>query len=147
MGASCWAYFVPYQQDIAAALEQCRQETFRQGNYELDVQGATSIDEALEMSEEAGTHSILDIMNGVADTVESFAVSPLTDAELIKFYNTVQPTRQMIEASLDGYTVILNGQDEFICLYDLRRNWEGCYIVVYDDVQPVEICFAGCTGD
>jgi hypothetical protein len=33
MGASQWAYAVPFQPDINAALQDLRQKVFRSGNY------------------------------------------------------------------------------------------------------------------
>jgi hypothetical protein len=33
MGASGWAYFVPFQVDIAKALQQLRDEVFQRGDY------------------------------------------------------------------------------------------------------------------
>jgi protein tyrosine phosphatase len=33
MGASGWVYFVPFQVDIAKALQQLREEVFRRGDY------------------------------------------------------------------------------------------------------------------
>lgn len=33
MGASGWAYFVPYQEDIKAALQQLRRDVFTKGEY------------------------------------------------------------------------------------------------------------------
>jgi len=34
MGATGWSYFVPYQQDINKALQELKDEVFRQGQYE-----------------------------------------------------------------------------------------------------------------
>jgi hypothetical protein len=34
MGATGWSYFVPYQQDINAALEELKDKVFKQGQYE-----------------------------------------------------------------------------------------------------------------
>ena len=34
MGATQWSYFVPYQPDINEALQQLRNEVFKQGVYE-----------------------------------------------------------------------------------------------------------------
>jgi len=35
MGASNWAYFVPYQVDINKALQDLREDVFNSGNYYL----------------------------------------------------------------------------------------------------------------
>jgi hypothetical protein len=35
MGATGWSYFVPYQQDINAALQELKDDVFKQGKYEL----------------------------------------------------------------------------------------------------------------
>src|SRR5579859_6346410 len=34
MGASGWSYFIPYQEDIAQALQDLRQKIFEEGDYQ-----------------------------------------------------------------------------------------------------------------
>ena len=76
MGAHAWIYFVPYQEDIASALEHLRMKEFLAGRYN-PVQpilgfpltsdaparqpAHASIEAAIEAAESEGTRSILDM--------------------------------------------------------------------------------------
>jgi hypothetical protein len=164
MGASQWAYAVPYQPDIETTLQDLRQKIFRSGNYytraaftqrllnevpnlpmgvrlreQLSLRrlrrqpAPQSIEALIQMNGEEGTHSILDIQ-AVSATAQFGTVSPLTDQQLLTIFSTTTPTREMVTDKLDQ------------CC-ELRRRWEGLYIITYQDERPSEICFAGFSGD
>jgi len=92
-----------------------------------------SIDELLELAEEEGTHSILDITH-VAKRKESGAAFPAPDKLLLEFFGTTQPTRAQVE-------------EYAIDLCDEVDRWEAYYLVVYKDGQPHEYAFVGSSGD
>jgi hypothetical protein len=171
MGASGWDYRVPYQADIAAALEELRWQVYHDGTYYKKDPDST-----LDMSDEeyratlpgngddddigtflleewrkakmrpaidspdtlmanqpgSGTHSIIDMCDGVSDAPKLFTVSPLTDAELLSCFGTLKPTGEQVGA---GAT-----------LGD-RTRWQGAYVISYDDDTPSEIHFYGFSGD
>jgi hypothetical protein len=164
MGASQWAYAVPYQPDINTALQDLRQKIFRSGNYytraaftqrllnevpnlpvsvrlraqlslwRLRRQPAPqSIEALIQINGEEGTHSILDI-EAVSATPQFGTVSPLSDQQLLTIFGTTTPTREMVAEKLDQ------------CC-ELRRRWEGLYVIAYQDDTPNTICFAGFSGD
>ena len=169
MGASEWNYFVPYQSDINQALQTLRQEEFEQhGNdyrntpywegmtleeflppepvddderaeyaatlrHLQSLPEPTTIEELQEWNSPDGTHSILDI-NGVSDTPKFGTVSPLTPDQLLTLFGTTQPTRTMVRQAGNRYG-------------DLRKRWEGLFIIVYRDGRPDEIFFTGFSGD
>src|SRR5258706_12803796 len=101
MGAEFWSYFVPYQQDVASALESLREREFRAGRFRrpsLAYPGffgrifgqqpakpkpPRTIQEAIKIADTdaTGTRSILD-MERISETPESGAVSPLPPDEL-----------------------------------------------------------------
>jgi hypothetical protein len=101
MGARFWSYFVPYQEDVRAALEALREQEFRAGRFwqpskiELGFFGRLfgrspskprpprSIREAIRLADASaiGTRSILD-MERIFDTPASGAVSPVPRDEL-----------------------------------------------------------------
>ena len=92
-----------------------------------------SIEELLESTEEAGTHSILDVDRN-SDT-PGFAQSlRLSNEELIDLFGTTMPDKQQVD-------------DETDQLFDLRNVWEGVYILVHENEQPTEILFIGKSGD
>lgn len=195
MGASSWAYFVPYDSDIHAALERLRQDVFRRGDYYLregrgqwdeadaggdwglwtaadelgdwerwseaeeriemgedpapfhaDQEGERtaqshpgSIDELLEWNEESGTHSIIDMTSGVSDTPAFGTVSPLTNDQLQAELGTTTPTHEQVEQWAK--------QIQLDPIGNLRRRWQGLYMIVYDGKVRSEIYFAGFSGD
>jgi hypothetical protein len=134
MGAQAWEYFVPYEDDIQAALDRLREREFRAGRYRHygDEQPAT-IEEAVELADADGTASILDITT-VADEPDFCAVAPLSDEALMELFGTDRPTRQQIEENVfDVYENIERGQ--------------GFYVIAYQDGSPSEVFFGGYSFD
>ncbi len=95
----------------------------------------TNIQELLKWNRESGTHSILE-MTLISKEPEFGTVSPLSAEELREQSGTLQPTHKQIE-------IWLNNDD----MFQLRRRWIGLYIIVFEDENPTEICFAGFSGD
>ena len=131
MGAEWWDYFVPYEEDIASALERLRQREFRAGRYRGAEAHAATIDEVLANMDADGTGSILD-MTHITEEPDFFAVTPLSATQLMDLFGTQQPTREMIHAS-DICEPIERGQ--------------GVYVIVYKDGKPSEIFFGGYSFD
>jgi hypothetical protein len=147
MGAHPYWYFVPFQSDVQAALDQLREREFKAGRYNPVVSflnfplGANapapgpkhpSIQKALAAAEEDGTRSILDIEQ-VADEPDFCTASPLDEELLEDLYGTTQPTRSMIEGNMDFMEEVDRGQ----CVY----------CTVHKDGKPHEILFAGYSFD
>ncbi len=175
MGASGWSYFVPYQSDIFTALQELREAVFQKGEYyqcpaywkdmtfeeffpsdlglseedkadylaEFQAMQAlpepTSIETLLQWNAEDGTHSIIDIKN-ITPSSDFGAAAPLSGEELQRFFGTEKPTREMIENKEYDLHVFL--QNELG-----RSRWEGTYIVVHKENEPIEIYFTGYSGD
>lgn len=152
MGASQWSYFVPYRADVAAALEALKEDVFSRGEYAFlgddvseaeaeaagDGEGSRpgSIEELLEINEDMGTHSILDMVDGVSEEPGFGTVSPLDGAQLAQHLGTATPAKEQIEAWLKRGAIS-----------SVRGRWEGAYLLAYRDGKPAEICFAGFSGD
>ncbi|MGA2070233.1 MAG: hypothetical protein ABSG97_02695 [Sedimentisphaerales bacterium] len=147
MGAHPYYYFVKYNPDINAALEELRQREFKAGRYNPVIRflefpigpdspapGAqhASIRKALKDADADGTRSILDL-DHISKNPEFGAVSPLSPNELVRLFQTEQPTREMIEQSDELWEI-------------LDRGW-GIYIIAYKDGSPDEIYFAGYSCD
>lgn len=132
MGAEPWDYFVPFEEDIQQALQKLRVREFRAGRYHGAAEHPATIEEALENSDADGTRSILD-MTHLADEPEFFAVAPMPPDQLVQWFGTEKPTREMIERHMDFYEDIDRGQ--------------GVYIIVYKDGKPSEIFFGGYSFD
>ena len=96
MGAEPWDYFVPYEEDVQAVLDKLRQCEFQAGRYR-NYSGTkpATIREAVENADASGTASILD-MKRVSQQTDHSAVTPLSNAELLRCFGTIKPTRQMI---------------------------------------------------
>lgn len=132
MGAEPWEYFVPYEDDLQAAMEKLREREFRAGRFNGAEFAPASIEEARECADADGTRSILDIET-VGDEPDFGVVAPLPRETLVALYGTDQPTRAMIEGNMDFYEEIERGQ--------------GVYIIAYQGGKPSEIFFGGYSYD
>jgi hypothetical protein len=142
MGAEPWSCFVPYQDDVAAALEAARRQEFAAGRYRMrdPKRPPRSIDEARREAAESGTASVLDMV-GVADTPLEvgadvpafFAVSPLSPEQLVRLFETERPSRRQAASCPE--------------LYEWLDRGLGAYVVVYEGDRPSEIYFAGYSFD
>ncbi len=147
MGGEPYFYFVPYQPDIRAALEELRQREFQAGRYnpattdldfppDVDAEspGAQheSIEEAMEDAGADGTRSILDLSD-ISKKPEFNSAAKVSDSLLKELYGTTKPSREMVEEN-----------DEF--LEDVDRG-QGVYVVLYNDGEPDEIYFGGISFD
>jgi hypothetical protein len=98
-----------------------------------DADRPGSIDEALEMAAEDGTHSILDIQS--TGRRRDFGVAtPLPPQAVEEVFGTPQPTHAQVEESWDDVAEPL-------------ERWEAHYLVVYEKGKPAEYAFIGCSGD
>lgn len=136
MGASSWSYTVPYQEDIGVALQQLRAQVFRDGTYYgAGHTSASTPDEALRLSGEDGTHSILDIYRGIAEVPGFGVAAPLGAEALIAVFGTERPSLQAVEQA--------TARDPMLG----RGRWEGSYVVAYEGGSPRWIHFSGVSGD
>jgi hypothetical protein len=134
MGAEPWFNIVPYEEDIATALQKARAEVFRTGNYILTGRRKPrSIEEAVERGGEEGTSSILDV-NHVAKRRTSGAVAPLTRRTLLKLFGTERPQRE---------TFLTNPY----VVWDWMDRGQAVYIILYQNDKPHEILFTGSSWD
>lgn len=92
-----------------------------------------SIEELLERAEEAGTHSILDI-EAVAARPRPGAAAPLSASARRKHLGAEQPTHAQVE-------------QRWADIADSLKRLHCRYLVVYEDGQPSEYAFIGCSGD
>jgi hypothetical protein len=148
MGGHPYWYFVPYQENIKAALDNLRDREFKAGRYNPVIHimdfsdpeffktapGAKhkSIKEALKASKEDGTRSILDI-DHISKKLEHFGAAPLPGNILMQYYETEKPTREMIEKVWNWFEMLDRGK----CYYT----------IAYKDGVPNEIFFAGLSFD
>jgi len=147
MGAHPYYYFVEYQPDIEAALQDLRQREFEAGRYnpvqpfprfpinpDSPAPGARheTIYEAIEDAAEDGTRSILDIET-LSDWPELGVASPLSEEDLERYFGTTQPSREMVSRKLNFLGTAKRGN----CVY----------IIVFAAGQPSEIFFGGYSID
>ena len=132
MGAEPYDYTVPYETNIQNALEKLRGVVFESGEFNGAELGPTTPEEALEMAEEEGTGSILDIMQ-VSDEPDFGCAAPLSPAELQRYFGTEKPTQVDIKNSDDFWEDIERGHCR--------------YVILYDGGKPNKIYFAGYSFD
>jgi hypothetical protein len=147
MGSEPYFYFVDYQRDFNAALQELRQSEFNAGRYNpvisfldfpIDEKSPSpgaqhkSIKKAIRAADASGTRSILDIER-IAEKPDYGVASQLQDEKLLELYGTTKPTHDMIEKNMDFFE-------------DMERG-QGIYIIVYKNNEPSEIFFAGYSYD
>jgi hypothetical protein len=149
MGASGWSYYVPFQEDVEAALQQLRDKVFAERDYywingEGDVLSRreqrrpwpATMRELYddEDTAECGTHSILDMfrMTRPGEDQGPCQVKLLTAEEATRLAGTERLTREHVEA-------IDSAADQ---------RWFGRAAVLHDaEDRPAEIYFWGFSGD
>jgi len=150
MGARFWSYFVPYQEDVRAALDALREQEFLAGRFyqPTEVQPGffgrivgrlpskpkppASILEARTISGATGTRSILDIER-ISDACDYHAVLLVPRHELRRLLGTEQPTREKVEQCEE----LVEGVD----------RGQGICVVTYKQGKPDGIYFAGYSFD
>jgi len=132
MGATPYQYVVDYENDVQEALNKLRQKVFESGEFNgADLNPGTP-EEALEMTEEEGTASILDIAH-ISTQPECFAASPFSVEELQTFFGTDKPTVETMSQA-----------DAF---WDSIERGTARYVILYDNNKPNKIFFAGYSFD
>lgn len=95
--------------------------------------GPRSIDEAVEIAAEAGTHSILDIQS-CGQTPDFGLAVPLSPARMRRQFGTDQPTVDDLQRVLD-------------VAGDNVESWQCVCFPLYDNGTPVKWVFVGASGD
>lgn len=168
MGGHSYWYFVEYHPDIQIALQDLRKREFEAGRYnpmnpfpfDLDLNERvkaisasnnqySSIEAAVEAADADGTRSILDIFQ-VSDSPDFCVTCPFPTENLLRFFGTDKPSRELIES------VVLEGKpldfwdDDYDMLEEFWRTigrGESRYIIMYNDDKPLEIFFVGYSFD
>ncbi len=132
MGAEPYEYTVPYEADIQSALGKLREEVFQSGKYYGAEFHPSNAEEALELAEESGTCSILDIST-IADDPDFFCAAPFTTEELTEYFGTTQPTLAQVQ--------------ECDLFWDDLERGQARYVVAYDGDEPTHLHFVGYSFD
>ena len=160
MGADPYWYYVPYEEDKNNALQKLRKREFEAGRYNpvmfkfdeslnwglIDIEKTypkihETIEEIFEdeWAIDQGTSSILDL-NEISETECFGGAYILKKEELIKYFNTEKPTREIIENKVWDYWAYTGDYVESV-------RGRGICITVYDDDMPTELYFAGYSWD
>jgi hypothetical protein len=84
----------------------------------------------------SGTHSIIDMVNGVSARPAFATVSPLSSEVLVDVFGTAAPSVGQVEEWMSGAAV-----------NDERERWVGAYVISHHDGRPAHIHFFGHSGD
>lgn len=142
MGSSEWHHIVAFEPDIAAVLVRLQEAEFAAGEYFWEGDGVDGIDrpesiEALLDDQPAsGTHSIIDMFEGVSDEPRFGVVAPLSEAQLMTAFDTLHPDLDAVRRWAQSSAI-----DEWL------PNWYGVYVIAGPPEAPTGICFAGFSGD
>lgn len=116
------------QMDIQRQIEAIR-AFFPSNTFEQQIQALRLIADW----DGDGFGNILDVAQ-ISDNAGFGVAAPLSTQELMRIFDTVQPTREMIENHRFEVT-------------DYRRRGMGSYVVVFEKGEPTEIFFGGFSGD
>jgi hypothetical protein len=168
MGAEDWMYFVPFQDDVAAALKALRLAVFEDlvapdQHWPDDWPRPTTIEElqTLLAQEQSYHDGILDLderLIGPGGSDEFRAIRRLSQSEIRDFFGTDRPTRADFErayALARTTTHPITGPygspgpcpPGCIHLIDPPRDCGRCVVLYDQSGQPTEIVFWGHTGD
>jgi hypothetical protein len=158
MGAEDWTYFVPFQDDVAAALKALRLAVFEDlvapdQSWPGDWPRPNTIEElrTLLVREQSFTDGILDLderLIGPGGSDEPGAIRRLTQSEIRDFFGTDRPTRADFERAYASAAPTTRALAGWARRMDPDARDCGRCVVLYDDSrQPAEIVFWGRSGD
>lgn len=150
MGGHAYWYWVPYRDDMQAALDDLRKREFEAGRYnpvipflEFDEPAFSAqnpgkqhktIKAAMKASEADGTRSILDIAE-LGEVSDHGVAGPVSEEDRVELFGSAKPTRKAIEENTEP-------------LSDLVERGKAICIVAYDDAgAPTELFFLGYSYD
>lgn len=172
MGASGWSARVPYQEDIAAALQQARQRAYEEGDFYRDP----SVERLRSMSEEEYVAWGLAQVGGDADPDQfrwlwqaaqtevtgpdsllasqpesgTHSIIDMTRVSDRPAFGAVAPVPvELLQESFGTTRPTVEAVEKAIDegrIYGFR-SWCGMYLIGYRDDQPAEIFFVGYSGD
>ncbi len=146
-----WDYFVPYQEDLSAALSDLQAKVLAEGDYYWagdDEWGSPAAPATLDALWEhpavqaSGTHSILDVDRIIGPTEEDAfgTVRPLSAEEQLRYLGTTRPT-------LSDFMRAYEDEAEN-SLANVGQRWSGYCVVLHDERRdPSQIVFWGYSGD
>ncbi len=168
MGKSAWRYFVPFQADAQAALDDLRADVFARRDFHANrrARKATTMADAIRLAGEDGTHSILDVTRVRAEPAPTpywawfilgrrSGVEPSEDECRARRLADLNQRPSPLEVAPLSATQVL---EFFATDRPTRAQVDAAldglplttcfYLVVYDDAgQPRELCFVGASGD
>lgn len=153
MGAHPYWYFVPYEDDVEAALQKLRLREFQAGRYNpvtprqtfpIDLSAPApgakhaSIEQVIEQCDETGTRSILDIMQVAPAPFDGSGMPfmtafPLAPSDVEALFGTSKPAREQVETNKR--------------MWDRIERGSAIYTVIFDKGEPHEIFFGGYSFD
>jgi hypothetical protein len=150
MGATSWQHIRTFSGDVDRTLDQLRRDVFASRAFYLADEPAlvatsgdgstvacldrpSSIEDALRWNGDEGTHSVLDITEGVAMHASPHAVSALEPDAMRRSFGSVHPTL---------FEVLMTDFDAA----DVCEPGGAGYFVIAEPGEPALVVFVGCTG-
>jgi len=150
MGATSWQHIRTLDGDVERTLEQLRHDVFVAGAFyvadepavssgSLDTSAVAcldrpvSIEDALRWNGREGTHSVLDMTDGVAERPRFGAVSPLGPDIAARCFGNARPA--LFEVLMADFDAI-----------DVCEPGTGRSLIIAEPGEPALVVFVGCTG-
>ena len=141
MSATAWRYLIPYQADIGSAVALLKEKTFERRAFfqpylapeHPPVLVPRTIEEALALVGETGTHSILDVE--AVGVMPGPGICSLLSAEVrLEVYGTLTPDRDDVD--FHKFTLVNH-----------MNAGEARFVIVHKDDEPDQIYLEGLTGN
>jgi hypothetical protein len=150
MGATSWQHIRTFNGDVVRTLDELRRDVFAARAFYLAdepvaasaaghrpnvacLERPSSIMQVLRWNGGEGTHSVLDITDGVSMHARRGAVSPLDPGLAERCFGSARPTL---------FEVLMTDFDAA----DVCEPGTGRYFVISEPGEPTLVVFVGCTG-
>ncbi len=150
MAATSWQHIRTFSGDVSETLERLRRDVFAAhafyvgddpvlGDRSIERGGAACLQrpatlaDAIARNGAEGTHSVLDITEGIAVAPAAGAVSPLAPVDAARCFGSVRPTL---------FEVLMTDFDAA----DVCEPGTGRYFMIAEPGEPALVVFVGCTG-
>lgn len=124
-------------EDEDRGINDALREVWRAAQAGANHSRPSTPEELLAAQPHSGTHSIIDIADGVSSTPAWSTASPLTAEQLTTIFGTLTPSTHQVRTWLERHPES-----------ELRERWQALYVISYGpDGAPQRLHFAGFSGD
>jgi len=172
MGASGWAYFVPYKSSVKDAFQELKKSTFRSkdyydpyARYSDDLSFEEFLPTGIELTEDLKRifrleyESVLKAQKVVPTTIDELlrkngesGTHSILDIREISDTDDRNHSGRMSDTDLQSMFSTLTPSREQVeekqmDIQTYRGRWMCTYVIIFKDAEPSELFFTGYSGD